>query len=115
MIVRMRRGKQCLLVIATLLLGEGLWSQNEQDVFRYSYQEALGSARTMGMGGAFGALGADLACLTGNPAGLGMYRRGDVGLTTGFASQKTKINLAGQFGRTSKLSGSTTNLGIAKR
>lgn len=113
MIVRMRRGKQCLLVIATLLLGEGLWSQNEQDVFRYSYQEALGSARTMGMGGAFGALGADLACLTGNPAGLGMYRRGDVGLTTGFASQKTKINLAGQFGRTSKLSGSTTNLGIA--
>ena len=35
-----------------------MWGQNEDDVFRYSYQESLGSARTMGMGGAFGALGA---------------------------------------------------------
>ena len=101
------------MALGLVFFASHTWGQNEDDVFRYSYQESLGSARTMGMGGAFGALGADLSCLTGNPAGLGMYRRGDVGLTTGFASQKTKISVAGQFGNASKISGSTTNIGIA--
>ncbi|MGB1123225.1 MAG: hypothetical protein ACPG08_06845, partial [Flavobacteriales bacterium] len=73
-------------------------AQNEIDILRYSYQEALGSTRTMAMGGAFGALGADLASLNGNPAGIGMYRRGDAGVTTGFASKKAKININGQLG-----------------
>lgn len=102
-----------LMALGLVFFASHTWGQNEDDVFRYSYQESLGSARTMGMGGAFGALGADLSCLTGNPAGLGMYRRGDVGMTTGFASQKTKISVAGQFGNASKISGSTTNIGIA--
>ncbi|MGY8940814.1 MAG: OmpP1/FadL family transporter [Flavobacteriales bacterium] len=101
-------------------IGLVLWSisltflgQNEEDIFRYSYLEALGSARSMGMGGAFGALGADLSCTTGNPAGLGFYRRGDLGITTGFASQKTKLRIKNQLGSGNKLSGATTNLGIA--
>ncbi|MDO7740126.1 MAG: hypothetical protein MUP94_00430, partial [Flavobacteriales bacterium] len=102
-----------LMALGLVFFASHTWAQNEDDVFRFSYQESLGSARTMGMGGAFGALGADLSCLTGNPAGLGMYRRGDVGLTTGFASQKTKISVAGQFGNANKISGSTTNIGIA--
>jgi hypothetical protein len=79
---------------ASCLLG-----QNETDIFRYSFTESLGSARTMGMGGAFGALGADLACLTGNPAGIGLYRRGDASLTTGFASQKNTFECLGTIWR----------------
>lgn len=103
-----------LLFIAVLSAWtSGLFGQNETDIFRYSFTESLGSARTMGMGGAFGALGADLACLTGNPAGIGLYRRGDASLTTGFASQKTRLNVSGQFGNANQISGSTTNLGIA--
>jgi len=102
--------------ILSLFLGSFAWqanAQNEIDILRYSYQESLGTARSMSMGGAFGALGADLACLSGNPAGIGMYRRGDAGISTGLASQKTKVNIAGQFGNANQLSGSTTNLGIA--
>jgi len=87
--------------------------QNETDIFRYSFTESLGTARSMGMGGAFGALGADLASLSGNPAGIGLYRRGDANLTTGFASQKTRLNVEGQLGSANQLSGSTTNIGIA--
>lgn len=102
--------------ILSLFLGSIAWqanAQNEIDILRYSYQESLGTARSMSMGGAFGALGADLACLSGNPAGIGMYRRGDAGISTGLASQKTKVNIASQFGNANQLSGSTTNLGIA--
>ncbi|MAI24196.1 MAG: hypothetical protein CL828_09075 [Crocinitomicaceae bacterium] len=102
--------------VGLLLVGMGptcAWAQNEIDILRYSYQETLGSTRTMAMGGAFGALGADLASLNGNPAGIGMYRRGDAGVTTGFASRKAKVNIAGQLGNANQLAGSTTNLGIA--
>ena len=104
---------QLFLLVAICGWTTCLFGQNETDIFRYSFTESLGSARTMGMGGAFGALGADLACLTGNPAGIGLYRRGDASLTTGFASQKTRLNVSGQLGDANQISGSTTNLGIA--
>ena len=78
----------CVLAVVGLHTAN---AQNEIDILRYSYQEALGSTRTMAMGGAFGALGADLASLNGNPAGIGMYRRGDAGVTSGFASKKANI------------------------
>ncbi len=42
-----------------------------------------GSARYVGMGGAMGALGADLSVISSNPAGIGLYRKSDVGLTFG--------------------------------
>ena len=109
----MKMGLRLLLLGLISTWTSCLLGQNEVDIFRYSFTESLGSARTMGMGGAFGALGADLACLTGNPAGLGLYRRGDASLTTGFASQKTRLNVSGQFGDANQISGSTTNLGIA--
>ncbi len=42
-----------------------------------------GSARYVGMGGALGALGADLSVISSNPAGIGLYRKSDVGFTFG--------------------------------
>ena len=71
-----------------------LSAQNETDVLRYSLTESLGSIRTTGMGGAYGSLGADLACSIINPAGIGMYRRGDVSLSMGLHSSKTKTSLS---------------------
>ena len=42
-----------------------------------------GSARYVGMGGALGALGADLSVIGSNPAGIGLYRKSEIGLTFG--------------------------------
>ncbi|MCD8301872.1 MAG: hypothetical protein LUC44_02500 [Prevotellaceae bacterium] len=42
-----------------------------------------GSARYVGMGGALGALGADLSVISSNPAGIGLYRKSDVGMSFG--------------------------------
>lgn len=42
-----------------------------------------GTARFVGMGGAMGALGADLSLMGTNPAGIGLYRRNDVGISFG--------------------------------
>jgi len=38
-----------------------LLGQNEEDALRYSYLQFGGTARYIGVGGAFGALGADLS------------------------------------------------------
>ncbi len=45
-----------------------------------------GSARYVGMGGALGALGADLSVISSNPAGIGLYRKSDIGLSFGFVT-----------------------------
>ncbi len=49
--------------------------------FRFSQPDMKGTARYMGMGGAFGALGGDLSSISTNPAGLGVYRRNEIGIT----------------------------------
>jgi long-subunit fatty acid transport protein len=69
--------KNKVIYMAVALLLPGLLSaQNEVDALRYSLSDFSGSARSLGMGGAFGALGADFSSFTGNPAGIGMYKRG---------------------------------------
>ncbi len=56
-------------------------AQSAIDGFRFSQPDMKGTARSMGMGGAFGALGGDLSSISTNPAGLGVYRRSEVGIT----------------------------------
>lgn len=56
-------------------------AQSAIDGFRFSQPDMKGTARYMGMGGAFGALGGDLSSISTNPAGLGVYRRNEIGIT----------------------------------
>ena len=80
-------------LIAGVVLGAlsfQLSAQNESDELRYGWIDPLHSARVTSMGGAFGALGADLSCLGMNPAGLGLYRRGDLSVSAGIQSGSTE-------------------------
>ncbi len=51
---------------------------------RYSHTGFGGSARFVSMGGAFGAVGADVTVGAYNPAGLGVYRKGEISFGAGF-------------------------------
>ena len=55
-----------------------LWAS---DFAELSRTHLFGTARVMGMGGAFTSLGADLSSMALNPAGLGMYRGNEITLT----------------------------------
>ncbi len=44
-----------------------------------------GSARMMGIAGAQTALGGDLSSIHVNPAGIGVYRHSDFGMTAGYS------------------------------
>ena len=45
--------------------------------------DVIGTARYVGMGGALGALGADMSVISWNPAGIGLYRKNDIAMTMG--------------------------------
>ena len=54
-------------------------------------EDVIGTARFVGMGGAMGALGADMSVISWNPAGIGLYRKNDVAITFGGLWGKSHI------------------------
>ena len=54
--------------------------------------DVIGTARYVGMGGALGALGADMSVISWNPAGIGLYRKNDIALTFGGTWGKSRID-----------------------
>ncbi len=58
-----------------------LSAQNEIDALRYSQVYYGSTARSMAMGGSFGALGADFSSLSINPAGIGIYKKSEITIT----------------------------------
>lgn len=79
--------KKLYLAGAILALPFVADAQSAIDAYRFSQPDMKGTARFMSMGGAFGALGGDLSSIAYNPAGLGVYRRGEVGVTMDFDIQ----------------------------
>jgi hypothetical protein len=76
--------KTILATISALILGLTATAQSEIDVLRYSYITGGGTARYMSMGGAFGALGADMSSASTNPAGLARYSKSELVFTPGY-------------------------------
>ncbi|MDR1758456.1 MAG: hypothetical protein LBR51_05820 [Bacteroidales bacterium] len=72
-------------IVLGILLCAGigiLQSQNDVDAFRFSQiQQRLGTARFMGAGGAFGAIGADYSAILVNPGAIGVYKQDEISLT----------------------------------
>ena len=73
--------KTLLITGAAVLFGTAAYAQSAIDAYRLSQPDLKGTARYMSMAGAFGALGSDLSTLSHNPAGIGVYRKSDVGFT----------------------------------
>jgi long-subunit fatty acid transport protein len=69
--------KAILFPLLIALLTPTLFAQTLEDAIRYSNLEVGGTARTVGIGGGIGALGADFSVLSTNPAGLGAFRRSE--------------------------------------
>ncbi|MBU2018776.1 MAG: outer membrane protein transport protein [Bacteroidetes bacterium] len=80
------------ILVLILLIGSfhTVYTQNELDLYRYSKHKIYGDARFEAMGGAFGALGANLASSQINPAGFGRYSRNQFVGSFGLESRKQK-------------------------
>jgi hypothetical protein len=80
--------KRILWLSLPLALGQASYSyaQDATDALRYSQLQFGGSARTLGIGGANVALGADYGSVSSNPAGLGLYQKSEIQITPGFGT-----------------------------
>ncbi len=67
-------------------------AQTYEDVLRYSQPQYSGTARSVGMGGAFGSLGGDFSALSINPAGIAAYRSSEFTFTPSIILNKTESN-----------------------
>ncbi len=83
------------IFLTTLLLGATVHMMAQDTYLNHSMinngGELYGTSRYVGMGGAMGALGADLSCMSFNPAGIGLYRRSDIGFTAGAQWNTQKV------------------------
>lgn len=70
-------------------------AQSAIDGYRFSQPDIKGTARYMGMAGAFGALGGDLTSISTNPAGIGVYRRSEIGFTMDLDMQSAESTAPG--------------------
>ena len=72
-----------LFLAAILLLGVTALSvaQNDIDAFRFSQSDYEGTARFMGAGGAFSAVGAEFSALNVNPAAIGVFKKSEISFT----------------------------------
>jgi len=87
--------KRYFLPVLILFLSASAYSQTVSDVLRYSYLQPGGSARYLGAGGAFGALGAEFGAISQNPAGLAMFRTNELVVTPSLRFSRSETTLAG--------------------
>lgn len=59
-------------------------------ILSLSQRDAVGTARSMAMGGAFTSLGGDIASFGYNPAGFGMYQRNEISASLGLGIAHAK-------------------------
>lgn len=95
------------LMISFISLG-----QNETEALNFSHFSPTGTARFASMGGAFGALGADLSTMATNPAGTGLYRKSEIGVSTIWSNNNTTTNYNGEINSVDKLSFQMANIGF---
>lgn len=102
------------LAAATALMISDSYAQGGyfEDALRYSQYRSTGSARIMGIGGTQTSLGGDVTNIHENPAGLGFFRRSEVGLTASYSNWESQTGFLGQMQKNNTNNISMPNLGV---
>lgn len=81
--------KRINILAALSMSVSALFAQTQYDAARITGTELNGTARFVGMGGAMGALGADISVIGTNPAGIALFRSHNVSTSFGFNKNMT--------------------------
>src|ERR1700730_7699988 len=82
-------------LLGSLLIYNQLKAQLPEDAIRVSWTTPSGTARQQAIGGAMGSLGGEISAAFVNPAGLGLYKTGEIVLSPGFRMLRDKSNYRG--------------------
>jgi long-subunit fatty acid transport protein len=101
-----------LFLVIMLSFSLGAFAQSDVDALRYSQTAPGGTSRSMGMGGAFGALGGDVSVLSTNPAGIAVYKRSELTFTPSLQLRNSMSSYLGQTKEDGKINFNVSNLGL---
>src|SRR3989344_3224278 len=104
--------KQILITGIGLLSVFSLKSQNDIDAMRYSQITFGGTARFASMAGSMGALGGDISTLSFNPAGIAIFKKTELSISTAIFSQTTSSVYKANTSSDSKLNFNLGNIGL---
>lgn len=99
-------------VLLFLMISLGLHAQGVDDAINFSQIRYEGTARSMAMGGAVGAMGGDLTAVCINPAALGLYRGSEFTFTTGVQRTTTLSSYYGTQDSEHRMRLSIPNIGF---
>ena len=100
-------------IFATLtMLASVISAQTQYDAARITGTELNGTARFVGMGGAMGALGADISVIGTNPAGIALFRSHNVSTSFGFNKNMTSSTFNGTKVNDSRTKASFDQIGF---
>jgi len=100
-----------ILTLAFLLKALATYTQTAEDALRYSRTSLSGSARLMGMSGAYSSVGADFSAISVNPGGLGMFRMSEFTLTPQIVFSETEATYFNELRDDSKYNLNLGNIG----
>lgn len=100
------------LLLAGLYSVTSVSAQSDIDAIRYSQVQMAATARSLSMGNAFGALGADFSTLSMNPAGIALYRKSEFTFTPAYGSTTTESTFFGNTASDNKSNFNIGNLGF---
>jgi hypothetical protein len=103
--------KLIILLVCSILWIDNALSQAERDLLLFSRYYATGTARSLSMSGAFGALGGDMSTLSTNPAGLGVYRGSEFTFTPVWGITSSNARLDGLTFKESDIQFKISNIG----
>lgn len=81
--------RKYILAIVCLLSACCVFSQGSHDAMKYAGRDLYGTARYVGMSGAFAALGGDPSAVHDNPASLGVFRSSDASISLDINTERT--------------------------
>lgn len=104
--------KRLNIAFITLFATSVLSAQSVFEAAKFSNTDIVGSARYMGVAGAFGALGGDASAIKDNPAALGVFRKSEISMTLNGQLQASQAMWGGQKTNDSRYGASIDNISL---
>ena len=87
--------KHTLLILLAAFSVVSAFGQGSDDARIFAQTFYQGTAKSMALGGAIGAIGADMTAISINPAGMGVYRSNELTMSMGLADNSSRSTYYG--------------------
>ncbi len=100
-----------ILLLLLISIIPAIQAQELRDAYRYTNTELTGTARFIGMSGAFGALGGDISAMSLNPASSAVFLSSSATVSLGYRDLNNNISFNDGFSRSGESDFDLANVG----